>query len=301
MGHSVWAVLGCGVLAFGGVACGGSSGPRTTSFGGGQSPSADAPAAEATIQSAPSDGAEILAGEGQAPRQPSGDGDDVAAREDRPGLGTEWGESRFSRISSTHFQRADSRSPFVTAGLFYNDRPGFEASTDSTSIRRHRGSSFNIGGGALSFGIKDSHGSFFPGFTSGDDRRHVIGNDGDRYTIVVRNHSDMRFEIVLSVDGLDVLDGKSANFKKRGYLVAPFGELEVEGFRQSTDSVAAFRFGSIDNSYAERKHGESRNVGVIGLAAFHERGDNPLGWNGLEVDRRRNANPFPGQFATPPN
>lgn len=295
MRSSVWLVVGCAV-ALGAVGCGSSSAPRDPSFGGAKSAPA-APASEAPADFG-GDGAAPLAG--QALSQPDFD-DDVAAREsERPGLGTEWGETRFSRISSTRFQRADPTSPFVTASLFYNDRDGFEATRNVSSMRRS-GSSFRVGGGALSFGIKDGSGSFIPGFVSGDDRHHVVGNDGDRYSIVVRNHSDMRFEIVLSVDGLDVLDGKSASFKKRGYLVGPFGELEVEGFRQSVDSVAAFRFGTIEDSYAEKKHGDSRNVGVIGLAAFHERGDNPFGWTDFEVDRRRNANPFPGQFATPPN
>ncbi len=37
------------------------------------------------------------------------------------------------------------------------------------------------------------------------------------------------------------------------------------------DEVAAFRFGSVKNSYAGKK-GDDRNVGVIGVAVFEERG-----------------------------
>jgi hypothetical protein len=105
---------------------------------------------------------------------------------------------------------------------------------------------------------------------------------------------------VLSVDGLDVLDGKAASFAKRGYLIDPRGEVEVDGFRQSTETVAAFRFGSVRGSYAALKTGDSRNVGVIGVAIFNERGTNPFPWDANEVQRRHDANPFPGQFATPP-
>jgi hypothetical protein len=82
--------------------------------------------------------------------------------------------------------------------------------------------------------------------------------------------------------------------------VDPRGELEVDGFRQSMDTVAAFRFGSVRGSYAAQKTGDSRNVGVIGVAIFNERGTNPFPWTADEVQRRRDANPFPGQFATPP-
>jgi hypothetical protein len=117
---------------------------------------------------------------------------------------------------------------------------------------------------------------------------------------VIRNRTQNRLELVVSVDGLDVIDGRPASFSKRGYLVDPQGELEIDGFRQSMDTVAAFRFGSVRGSYASQKTGDSRNVGVIGLAVFHERGTNPAPWSPDEVNRRQQANPFPGQFATPP-
>ena len=44
-------------------------------------------------------------------------------------------------------------------------------------------------------------------------RLFVEGNKGDRYNIVAKNESDHRVEVVLSVDGLDVLDGKPACFQ----------------------------------------------------------------------------------------
>jgi hypothetical protein len=106
--------------------------------------------------------------------------------------------------------------------------------------------------------------------------------------------------VVLSVDGLDVMDGKNASFDKRGYILDPRADLEVDGFRQSTETVAAFRFGAVHNSYAEQKHGDSRNVGVIGVALFHEMGMPLPAWTHDEIRQRRSANPFPGTFATPP-
>jgi hypothetical protein len=39
---------------------------------------------------------------------------------------------------------------------------------------------------------------------------------------------------------------------------------------------------------------------VIGIALFNEVGTVPVPWTPDEVQRRRDANPFPGQFATPP-
>ena len=169
----------------------------------------------------------------------------------------------------------------------------------ASGFQRHTGGAFRVANGVVTVGLRDERGSFLTGF-SATGRNYVVGEAGRRYTIVVRNLTSARFEIVLSVDGLDVLDGKAASFNKRGYLIDPNGELEVDGFRQSTESVAAFRFGSVRNSYANQKHGESRNVGVIGVALFHERGTNPFQWTQQEIEQRHDANPFPGQFATPP-
>jgi hypothetical protein len=150
--------------------------------------------------------------------------------------------------------------------------------------------------GLISIGLKDPIRFFYPGLTVGN-RWFVIGKEGRRYSIAIQNNTDRRLEVVLSVDGLDVLDGRKASLRKRGYLLDPYARLKVEGFRQSDDFVAAFRFSSVRESYAAEKYRNSQNVGIIGFAVFSEAGANLP--NGLEVRRRLNANPFPAGFATP--
>ncbi len=112
-------------------------------------------------------------------------------------------------------------------------------------------------------------GSVLPTFRRGG-RFYVLGDRGDRYSIRVTNPTAQRIEAVVSVDGLDVVDGDPASLSKRGYVIMPFGTLEVDGFRVSTEEVAAFRFSSVSRSYAGRK-GKARHVGVIGLAVFEEK------------------------------
>jgi hypothetical protein len=116
--------------------------------------------------------------------------------------------------------------------------------------------------------------------------------------IQIENHSNNRFEAVATVDGLDVVDGKDGSLAKRGYLINPWATLQIDGFRRSQSAVAAFRFGAVKDSYAARK-GNDRNVGVIGVAFFHERGTS-LPWTERELERRDSANPFPAGFASPP-
>ncbi|HEX2660349.1 MAG TPA: hypothetical protein VHU40_18845, partial [Polyangia bacterium] len=99
----------------------------------------------------------------------------------------------------------------------------------------------------------------------------VLGQLGARYTLRVINHTGRRIEAVMSVDGRDAIDGKTADFRsKRGYLVPAWGTVDVDGWRLSRAEVAAFRFSTVADSYAART-GNAREVGVIGVAVFPER------------------------------
>ncbi len=241
----------------------------------------------------------------KAPSARRGGGDatlETQPRDDvRPGLATQWGETMTSRVTSAPFARADATSPFAFAKLFYNDASGINAMANGA--HRMGRMTFPVGAGFVELAVRDEHGRFISGFTAGGNN-YVPGSSGDRYSIVVKNKSPGRVEAVVSVDGLDVIDGRPAALDKRGYLLEAFSEVEIDGFRTSTSQVAAFRFGAVEDSYAELKHGETRNVGVIGLAVFHERGDSPSNWplpRDMDADHRLDANPFPMQFAQPPH
>jgi len=297
MRASRWA-FGVILAAVGLGGCGGSP-----SYGGGyaaesapQSPGKVSHRAEP--QSQPGAAAEASVGSDGATAM-RGDFDRPAQEPNRPGLGTTWGETRSSAISSAPFLRADSRSPFATAAVFYNDSEGSRTMANASGFRRFNENTVDLGGGVATVRLKNGSGRFLSGFEAGG-KNFMVGSAGDRYSIVIDSHVPARLEIVVSVDGLDVLDGGEAAFSKRGYLIEPHGSVEIDGFRQSLDAVAAFRFGSVRDSYSEQKHGESRNVGVIGVALFNEQGSNPSGWRIGDTQQRLNADPFPGKFATPP-
>jgi hypothetical protein len=284
------------------VGCGGSAAPSAKS-GASFEPASDTAAADAAPagQFGPNQPSPAPAAEGgaairgdmterEAPKDPS----------NRPGLGTTWGETRDSKITSAPFSRADSKNAFATAALFYNDEEGARSMASASGFRRFSEGTIDVGGGVLTAKLKNENGRFLSGFEA-TGKKFVVGSAGDRYTIVLQSHVPARLEVVVSVDGLDVIDGKAASFTKRGYLIDPNGQIEIDGFRQSMDTVAAFRFGSVRNSYAEKKTGDSRNVGVIGIALFNEQGTNPASWPRGDTQKRLDANPFPGQFATPPS
>lgn len=100
--------------------------------------------------------------------------------------------------------------------------------------------------------------------------RWIEGRLGERYSIRIYNRSSGRVEAVASVDGRDAIDGQPANGSKRGYVIDPWGSVEIDGFRLNMQDVAAFRFTTVPDSYASRM-GTPWTVGRISVAFFPER------------------------------
>jgi hypothetical protein len=124
--------------------------------------------------------------------------------------------------------------------------------------------------GLYSVSVEDEWGGPLRTFDR-DGELYVLASYGQRYAIVLRNNSDRRVEAVVSVDGRDVVSGRIGDFvRERGYVLAPYATLRIDGFRKSYQEVAAFRFSSPQASYSARM-GTPENVGVIGAAFFPER------------------------------
>ena len=100
-----------------------------------------------------------------------------------------------------------------------------------------------------------------------DGRAYVVGKPGNEYQVVVRNRSGDEVLAVVSVDGVNVMNGETASPSQSGYVIAPWGRLDVRGWRKSMDETAAFYFTSLGDSYAARTD-RPANVGVIGVALF---------------------------------
>ena len=229
---------------------------------------------------------------------------DYHPAQERPGLGTSWGEQRESWVEPAPFRRASPERPSATAGLFYNDREGVDAMLDFLGGEAKRRDGLQpCDGTQLRIGLRSGGGAWLDCHES-RGRRIAVGEPRARYEVVLKNEARRAVEVVVSVDGLDVLDGKPASVKRRGYVLAPFETVSIEGFRTSAATVAAFRFGSMTDSYGHRRHGSSTNAGVIGLAVFEESrrpqqggaNDTDRAWR-FTATRPDDARP---QFSTPP-
>lgn len=97
----------------------------------------------------------------------------------------------------------------------------------------------------------------------------VAGAPGARYTLRVANRSGERVLVVLSVDGVNVISGQTASPSQQGYVLAPWQQVDIRGWRKSLQETAEFYFTELPDSYAART-GRPFDVGVIGAAVFRE-------------------------------
>jgi hypothetical protein len=102
-----------------------------------------------------------------------------------------------------------------------------------------------------------------------EGERHVPGEPGREYEIRLRSREGGRILAVTSVDGVNVITGRTAATTQGGYVLDPWGRVDIDGWRKSLAEVAAFYFTALPDSYAART-GRPDHVGVIGVALFRE-------------------------------
>lgn len=102
----------------------------------------------------------------------------------------------------------------------------------------------------------------------------VAGRPGARYAVSVRNAQPGRLMGVVSVDGVNVVSGQTAAWHQTGYVLSPWQQYDITGWRKSDSEVAAFHFTALPASYAART-GRPAHVGVIGVALFREKVEAP--------------------------
>lgn len=194
--------------------------------------------------------------------------------DERPGLGTKLGWEYHDSSVATLFYRRNQTVPDATSSFHYNDAEGAKAMAElAGNASKHRGS-FKLANGRLKASLEMA-GEKLDWYESGG-RIFVIGEpvttySGGNYAIELQNTCKERVEVVVSVDGLDVLSGTPASMSKRGYVIPKNGTITIRGMR-SGGKMHTFQFGSVRDSQAAKSGGEkgARNVGVIGVAVYVE-------------------------------
>jgi hypothetical protein len=103
-----------------------------------------------------------------------------------------------------------------------------------------------------------------------EGRAYVAGKPGNEYAVRIRNRQREDVLGVISVDGVNVVTGETAVSQQSGYVLAPYRQFDISGWRKNLASTAAFYFTSLPDSYAART-GRPDNVGVIGVALYRKK------------------------------
>jgi len=118
--------------------------------------------------------------------------------------------------------------------------------------------------------VESLQGHHLRSFTSDDGKFHVAGEHGIPYQVCIKNVTARNIEVITTVDGRDVCSGEVGDTSASGYMLMPYTDIVIKGFRRSMDETTQFRFSPKSESYSA-KMGTAQNVGVIGVAVFQEK------------------------------
>ncbi len=171
-------------------------------------------------------------------------------------LGTQWGDDVDSAVTTVDLRRT-SDEPIEQMQVAYADKNYQGRALNSRSLVA----------GKVDFSVATDMGTL-PLYRDAGNY-YLQGKAGEAYRLVYRNNSANTYEIVASVDGLNVLDGSTASRYDSGYVLEPNDDLVIEGFRKSQSAVASFIFSKPYNAYAANTDsGSIENTGVIGTVIY---------------------------------
>ena len=189
-------------------------------------------------------------------------------------LGTKWGEDVDSSVITVNASRLSSTA-YDTATIYYRGE----------QVPRNTSTFTKLPLQPLMITVTNESGRPMDFYRNNQGQYILPAKEGQRYQLVIANTDNRRtFEVVTTIDGLDVLNGQAGSHQNSGYLVRPNGQLTIDGFRKNDNQVAAFRFAAPEESYVNQNiQGDERNIGVIGFAIFEVKEELP----------DCEANPFP--------
>ncbi|MDI2090926.1 hypothetical protein [Commensalibacter oyaizuii] len=172
-------------------------------------------------------------------------------------LGTKWGENIASSVTTRQATR-ETNTPTSMASIYYSTNPDRSYPTSYIALDK------------ILMQVQDPYKRKMKLYPNGNNNYTLQGKEGQRYQLYFYNNSpEQSYEVVTTVDGIDVVSGQTGSVRRRGYIISPQTSLTIAGFRKSQSDVAAFRFSKPEHSYAAHSvAGDISNTGVIGVAVF---------------------------------
>lgn len=191
--------------------------------------------------------------------------------ESRPGLGSKLGHEIYDASTVAAFYRKAGGLPDAVATFHYNDEDGARLMAEVVGPpSKHRGA-FELIPGRLKVSVEARYGDAAFEYYRADGHFFVVGTPGSSYELKLENLTKDALEVVVSVDGLDILDGLPASVRKPGYMIGPKKTITIAGMRVG-GKLRSLEFSTVAEARAATAFGErgARNVGVVGVACYVE-------------------------------
>lgn len=103
-------------------------------------------------------------------------------------------------------------------------------------------------------------------------RAYIQATNRQQYNLRIRNLSNRRIGVVVTVDGRNILSGKKSWLRsnEKMYILNPYETSVYKGWRTAHNRVNRFFFTNAGNSYSAA-WGDKSAMGVIAVAAFYEK------------------------------
>ena len=142
----------------------------------------------------------------------------------------------------------------------------------------------------------------------GSGRLYFEAREGCAYALRLSNRSHERLGALVVVDGLNAISGEREDIRRgqpgRLYVLAPWGQVEVRGWRTSLDQVRQFTFVDERASYSARAGKANPRMGWVEIAVYRDRAPGHVGgWrrerplSGSREDEGRDAPAAEGESA----
>ncbi len=107
---------------------------------------------------------------------------------------------------------------------------------------------------------------------AGNDRSYFQAFQGRDYSIRLRNTTDQRVGVLITVDGLNVVNGERSNQSSSEpmYVLDPWESATIKGWRSSQSTIQKFVFVDEQRSYANRTDQANGDMGWIRVTTFRE-------------------------------
>lgn len=112
------------------------------------------------------------------------------------------------------------------------------------------------------------------GSVDGSGRLYFEAREGCNYALRLSNRTRERLGALVVVDGLNVISGEREEIGRRPpgrmYVLSPWEDVEIRGWRTSLDEVRRFTFVDERASYAVRAGKANRHIGWVEVAVYRD-------------------------------